>query len=368
MVDHSADPGGGQLGLLRFLQDVRDIEVTVILLTGGSLVEQIRETGHRVTVLDMGGTFSFSRAPLYSGKFRTAIRDHSPDVVVANSLYCTITMAFAILPKHIKRIYYSRVSMETLKGLKRLLAVGFFFRQFDAFLANSEWTRSCIPPVLARRPTRVAYPISGVDEHSAGGRTIASGRGPELVIASLSRPDRWKGTDILIDAVAQLPPQLDGRPLRLDIYGGTFFSDPVFVAEIEQSAATSAVPIRFLGHVDDVKAVLDTADVVVLSTRWPEPFGQVVVQGLAHGALVIVPDQGGPMEVVRDGVNGLSFRSGDSESLLNVLQGVLQDPSEMERLTSAGRGVVDQFSDARLRRMLEGAIEDLYDAAGGRQQ
>lgn len=363
MVDHSADPGGGQLGLLRYLQDVRDLDVSVILLTGGPLVEEFRKTGHRVTVLDDDGTFTFGRAPFYSRRFAAAVRDHEPDVIVANSLYCTVTMAFAVLPRKIKRVYYSRVSMETLKGVKRLLAMCFFFRQFDGFLANSEWTKSCIPPALARRPVRVAYPISGVDEHSGRARPVDSGQGRDIVIASLSRPDRWKGTDILIDAVSNLPSRIDGRPIRLDIYGGTFFSDPAFVEEIRESASRSDVPIRFLGHVDDVDPILDTADVIVLSTRFPEPFGQVVVQGLAHGALVVVPDQGGPMEVVNDGTNGLAFKSGDAESLRSTLERALRDPAEMIRLTINGRSVVAQFSDDQMRRMLETAIDDIHEVA-----
>jgi glycosyltransferase involved in cell wall biosynthesis len=335
MVDHSADPGGGQLGLLRYLEDTRDLDVSLILLTGGPLVDAYRATGHKVTVLDEAGAFSFARAPLFSRRFSSAVREHSPDVIVANSLYATI--------------YYSRVSMETLKGLKRVLAIHFFFRQFDGFLANSKWTKSCIPTVLARRPIRVAYPISGVTERTASTRSRPSGRGDELVIASLSRPDRWKGTDILIDAVKAMTPRPGARPVRLDIYGGTFFSDPAFITEIEDSARESAVPIRFLGHVDDVASVLDEVDIVVLSTRFPEPFGQVVVQGLAHGAVVVVPDQGGPMEVVEDGVNGLVFHSGDPDSLRTVLEAAIGDADRMTDLVSQGRRVVEDFEQGRPR-------------------
>jgi glycosyltransferase involved in cell wall biosynthesis len=363
MVDHSADPGGGQLGLLRYLEDTRDLDVSLILLTGGPLVDAYRATGHKVTVLDEAGAFSFARAPLFSRRFSSAVREHSPDVIVANSLYATITMAFARVAPRITRVYYSRVSMETLKGLKRVLAIHFFFRQFDGFLANSKWTKSCIPTVLARRPIRVAYPISGVTERTASTRSRPSGRGDELVIASLSRPDRWKGTDILIDAVKAMTPRPGARPVRLDIYGGTFFSDPAFITEIEDSARESAVPIRFLGHVDDVASVLDEVDIVVLSTRFPEPFGQVVVQGLAHGAVVVVPDQGGPMEVVEDGVNGLVFHSGDPDSLRTVLEAAIGDADRMTDLVSQGRRVVEDFGDDQMRRMLEQGIREIVESA-----
>ncbi|ROS60971.1 glycosyltransferase involved in cell wall biosynthesis [Frigoribacterium sp. PhB160] len=367
LIDHSADPGGGQLGLLRYLRDVTDFDVSVILLTGGALVGQIRALGHRVTVIDDESQFSFSRAPRFSARLAGVVRRESPDVIVANSLYSTITMAFARLPRNITRIYYSRVSMETLRGIKRVIAMRLLFRQFDGFLANSEWTASCIPRRLARRPVRVAYPISGVDETSSAGRVAPSGTGEELVIASLSRPDRWKGTDILIEAVAQLEPIIRGRAVRLEIYGGTFFSDPVFVTEVERLARESPVPVSFRGHVDDVDSVLDRIDVMVLSTRFPEPFGQVVVQGLAHGAVVVVPDQGGPLEVVTDGVNGLTFSSGRPEALRDVLDEVLRSPEKMSALTGNGKGVTTAFGDHRLRLMFEASVREIHEAVSQTQ-
>ena len=44
----------------------------------------------------------------------------------------------------------------------------------------------------------------------------------------------------------------------------------------------------------------------------PEPFGQVVAQGMAAGVPVVAADAGGPAEMIDDGVNGFVVPAGDA--------------------------------------------------------
>lgn len=361
MVDHAAEPGGGQLGLLRYLENLTDpgIEAVVLFYTGGPIVERISELGYSVHVVDKAGTFSFLRAGLMSRRVGKLIRKLDPDVVVANSLYATIGIALSRMPRRARLLYYSRLSMTSLTGLKRVLALRVFFAKFHGFIANSRWTASGIPSSLSR-PVRVAYPVCGVTPDAIANVTRAATG--EFAIVSLSRPDRWKGTDLLIQAMSHLPAELAERA-TLRLYGGAFYSDPEFVRECHTLAKQSPVPVSFEGHVEDVAEVLRAADVLVLGSRMPEPFGQVVPQAMAYGSIAVVPDEGGPMEVLEDDLSGLVFRSGDPKDLAESIARASL-PETATRIRNAARVAVEQFADVNTTSALTAVIRELVELTG----
>ena len=69
--------------------------------------------------------------------------------------------------------------------------------------------------------------------------------------------------------------------------------------------------VRFRGFREDVWPELAGLDVLVHASTIPEPFGTVVLEGMAAGLAVIAPDQGGPAAVIEDGRTGRLFRMGD---------------------------------------------------------
>ena len=73
--------------------------------------------------------------------------------------------------------------------------------------------------------------------------------------------------------------------------------------------------VHFVGHVDDPWAWLVDADLLVHCSRIPEPFGQVVVQGLWSRCAVIATKPGGPAEVITEGHDGLLVPCGDQGAL-----------------------------------------------------
>jgi glycosyltransferase involved in cell wall biosynthesis len=104
--------------------------------------------------------------------------------------------------------------------------------------------------------------------------------------------------------------------------------------------------VEFLGFVDNVSDVLVGIDCLVHASVIPEPFGQVVVEGMAAGLPVIASAEGGPAEVITDGVDGLLCPPGDSHALAELLQRLASDPEDRHRLGEAGRRRARDFSPA----------------------
>ena len=94
------------------------------------------------------------------------------------------------------------------------------------------------------------------------------------------------------------------RAGRAEIIGADRFSfdspDTGFVQMVR--AAAERAGVRMLGYRDhpDVLAAMSRAAIVVVPSRWPEPFGLVALEAMACGAALICSPRGGLPEVAGD--------------------------------------------------------------------
>jgi glycosyltransferase involved in cell wall biosynthesis len=99
--------------------------------------------------------------------------------------------------------------------------------------------------------------------------------------------------------------------------------------------------------------------VLVHSSTVPEPFGQVVVEGMAAGLPVVAAAAGGPLEIVRDGVDGLLYRPGDVEALAAALRRLATDEALRRRLGDAGRANAQRFRPTVAAEQVSGVSRDV---------
>jgi glycogen synthase len=128
---------------------------------------------------------------------------------------------------------------------------------------------------------------------------------------------RWvsdKGADLLIEALTLL--QRANRPMTATFIG----AGPEEASLRAQVLAAGLGPqVTFAGRLEPhaLAAALRTHRVLVVPSRWPEPFGIVALEGLAAGCRVVVADRGGLPEAV--GALGRVFTSGCAASLATAL-------------------------------------------------
>jgi glycosyltransferase involved in cell wall biosynthesis len=119
--------------------------------------------------------------------------------------------------------------------------------------------------------------------------------------------------------------------------------------------------VRFLGFRSDLPALMRTADVVVLPSRW-EGFGLVLLEAM-DAARPIVATRVGPVpEVVVDGVTGVLVPPDDPASLAKAVVDLLRDPDRARLMGTAGRiRLTERFTE---RAMIQSTVA-LYNALLG---
>ena len=151
----------------------------------------------------------------------------------------------------------------------------------------------------------------------------------------VGRIARQKGVDVLIEAariVARSRPDW-----RLALVG-----EGPSRAEIERSTRDDpllAGRVRWLGFRDDVPALLKSAALFVLPSRW-EGMPNAVLEAMAAGTPVVATRVEGTEELIADGRTGRLVPPGDPEALAGAILGALSDRGEAARWAEAARAVV----------------------------
>ncbi len=227
-----------------------------------------------------------------------------------------------------------------------------------------------IERVLAPLATRV---IGVCEAERRLAATIGPGRRTRLVyngIEPLPRvpPDprlaalRERGPTVV--AVAELHPR-KGIPTLLEAMPKVLGAHPSATAVIagggEERQRLEAMArdlglgdsVRFLGHVDDVPAVLAGADVFV-NPAWAEAFPYSVIEAMSVGVPIVATDVGGTGEAIRPAETGMLVPPREPEPLGRAITVLLEDRETAcmygERAAMLAR---ERFT---LERMVEGVL------------
>ncbi|SEJ40317.1 Glycosyltransferase involved in cell wall bisynthesis [Demequina mangrovi] len=354
-VDHTAVPGGAELALAR-LMGLTTLDCSVAFLADGPIAQAIERSRPGSTQVFAGGS-RFAQVRW----LRSVSRDR---IIVSNSLRATLLCAIAGVPRRrhvmLLRDGVDAVSLAPEKRAMTMLAL----TRVGGILANSGWSRSTLP-AFARKRAAVVFTQSGVTSASVAVSTERSREpDPTIRIVFLGRLAPWKGAHVLLDAVEIL-----GRRgvtgFDVVIVGGSLFADESYAASLRTRVAQADLPIVFAGHVEDVGSFLETAHILVHASTRPEPFGQVLVQGLGHGCAVIATAGGGPSELLEELATDGLVPMGDPDALADALARLVREPGLRAALARTGLVIAERYTDEATVELFDAELRR-YVAGGGR--
>ena len=155
----------------------------------------------------------------------------------------------------------------------------------------------------------------------------------------ISRVDPIKRVDLLLSA-------MDGEP-RLGTLEVRVLGAGWELESLRARAAESHPNVTFAGFVGGVEDELSLADLLIHLCP-TEPFGLAILEAMAAGVPVIVPDRGGAGSLVEDGVSGFRFRADDPVALADRLLAVKQAPAtQLNRIVAGAASLLGgRFSAA----------------------
>tara|TARA_B110000977_G_C11043627_1_gene479718 strand:+ start:605 stop:1762 length:1158 start_codon:yes stop_codon:yes gene_type:complete len=163
------------------------------------------------------------------------------------------------------------------------------------------------------------------------------------IIMLPARATSWKGHEILIQALAQLPDK-DAILMLLGIEDGP----PAYAEKLRTMAVRYGLGgrVRIGAGSRDMPAALMLADVVAMPSIKPEPFGRVAIEALAMGRPVVAFRHGGAVESIDEERTGWLADPFSVDSLAEALQTALSlTPRKRRALAKDARQqMTDQFS------------------------
>jgi glycosyltransferase involved in cell wall biosynthesis len=327
--------GGAEAMLQAVLGGARDSghELETVFLQGGSWPIELAAAGLRAEVIDAGRLRDAHRSLATVARLTRLMHRRRPDLILnwsaKTQLYGAPAAVAAGMADRVvwwQQVIPERNWLDRVATLLPCAAVGCYSRA--AALAQEG--------LRPRRRTFVVAPSASAP--AANGQPAPLDlQGGVPTVGLVGRLQPWKGQDRLLRAQAILRER--GQEMHLVIVGGDSYGlSPEYARSLPSLATSLGLDgaVTMTGEVPDAGPYIEQMDILVNASD-PEPFGIVLLEGMARGVAVTAVDSGGPAEFIEDGETGMLARTGDPGALADALEPLLRSAELRGRLGSAGR-------------------------------
>jgi glycosyltransferase involved in cell wall biosynthesis len=319
LLDQFSELGGAQRMLLDLLPALHASgwQPHLGLPGTGPLCSRARDLGFEVSPIDCGPYASGEKSgtdlwrfaaelPRLAKQIRGLTVQVQPDLVYVNGPRLLPAVAWARLDRPALFHAHSEIS----QGLARQLA-GHSLARLDArVVAVSRTVAEAWRPFAGGEVSVVYNGVAG----PANGAPRPGGTGPRIGCIGRIAPE--KGQKEFLAAAAAIHQSLPDA--RFVICGAPLFDDRVAMAyEKRIREAAAGLPVEFTGWVQDAYPVMQSLDLLLVTSVWSEPNPRVILEAFAAGLPLVAFRAGGIPEIVEHGRTGF----------------LCDTPAEMARLT-----------------------------------
>ena len=185
----------------------------------------------------------------------------------------------------------------------------------------------------------------------------------DFLVCLIGRIVAWKGHEYFIKAIAKIA---NKYPKIIGIIVGDIGYDYYSIQESYYRKLILLIKelkinekIIFTGFRSDVPRLISAMDIIVHASSSPEPFGLVVIEGMASGKPVIATAKGGVLDIIEDGVNGILIPCKDTDSMAKAILKIYHDKKMAKKIgVEARKRIIKKFTIEHQ----VAAVEKLYDS------
>lgn len=403
LIDFAPSPGGSIMSLYGLARGLRDSPYAplVLLAPNNPLVPQFRSLGVEVFTLDarqgQGDLYAAPVERVRRSMFADWVRRTGPAAAIWHGGGFWLRLGRRLLPQawwvarlakgqQVRLIHCNDAVSISRVGILAARLAGLpcvcFPRRFDRLGRFERWLARSVDYFVfnsgavqrqfleqGERPMRQRVVHNGLDLDDfpldLDGRAVRQELGlkPQApVVGIVGRLVDWKGHDVFLRALARVAeewPDVQGL-----VVGSPEVACPHLPQELQQLAVSLGLgeAVRFVGHRQDVARLLAAMDLLVHASIAPEPFGRVLIEGMAAAKPVVASAAGGVPEIVLDGQTGLLVEPGDVQGFAQAILSLLRHPERAAALGRAGRQRVEaHFTIERYVRQ----VQEVYGAVLG---
>ena len=387
--------GGAEAMLQTVLDGARESghELELVFFQRGPWPAELRQAGFRIEVLEAGRVRDLHRWGATVGRLARILRRRQPDLILNWSAKTQLYGApAAVLAGMSDRVVWWQHAIQARHWIDRCatalpaIAIG----------CSSETVARAQAQLSPRRPTFVVAPgTRPPDDGSRAGEGngfATNGRTPAVtpapredsrsaredarspggspaplklptdvpIVGLVGRMEPWKGQDRMLSAQALLRER--GHRIHTVMVGGDAYDiSPDYARSLPGLVERLGLveDVTMTGQVPDAGPYIERMDILVNASDC-EPFGIVLLEGMARGVAVVAVDSGGPAEYVEDGRTGVLARSGEPQALADALEPLLVSPALREALGAAGcERFAAEFTDAAMRERFFAQLQSL---------
>lgn len=379
LVHNSADMYGASRSLLRLVSRLPalGVEPVVVLPASGPLQDALRAVGVRVHIHSGLSviTREIYRSPIALARFvggipRSAFQIARVARAVGADLIHTntgviVSPALGARVCGIPHLWHIRDSFQEF---------GRLWPVYERYIRKLSSRVVCVSSAIAaqfRQDSRVVVVNNGFPleefavDRTALRREFRSTYGigsDEIVVGVVGRIKfRRKGQEYAVEAVKRLVSA--GLRCRLAIIGGTAPGNEDHEERLRQLIERVGLEgVILTGDLPDTRPAYAGIDILVLPSAQPEPFGGVVIEGMAMCLPVVATSIGGSVDQIDPGVTGYLVPPADVPALAAALEPLVTDADLRAKMGAAGfQRMASRFHiDEMLRRLIR-----VYDSCIG---
>ena len=339
-LNHSAHMSGAEASLRSLLWGLRradaSIEPLVALPGEGPFTSTLRDEGWNVALAPLRRLHR-PRGLIDTMSSIVHVLQTAPHICrLADQTGARIIHSNSTTAHLVGGVAAEKINRPALWHCRDLVTLGKIAPQLSAKATRVIAISSCVAESLERDGVpreKIAIVPNGIDTDEWRPRTQSNLReilnvGPhEFLFGVIGQLIPWKNHAAFIEAAAQMMKDEKNANARFAVIGGDLFGEQqAYIKELRELVKKHDLMGRFnfVPHQKEGGDAMAALDCLVHPTL-EEPFGRVVMEGMAMEKPVIAMNENGPKEIIQHERDGILVKTEEEDGLANAMSRILQD-------------------------------------------